>query len=95
MFHAYFTSTPFFFLLSEETRAAINERFALAFKDVDEPPLSRIDTMELSNFSPKHQHQFFSHQSENVPEEYRWSSLPPGQKILLNFAFHEHGLRWL
>lgn len=104
-FHEYFKKTPFF-LLSEEQRATINDRFAkyrpdmveateASFPDSEEQPqaqLEQLQTLNLASFSLILKHQFYSHETEHVPEGFKWSSMPFLQKCQMNEDFKELGI---
>lgn len=105
-FHKYFKKTPFFFLLSEEQQATINDLFAKyrpdmvearegSFPDSEEQPQAQLEQLQkpnLASFSLILKHQFYSHETEHVPEEFKWSCMPFLQKCQMNAYFKELGL---
>lgn len=88
LFHKYFQDTPFFFLLSKTDQQSINQRFS-------ECNCATIQPLDLSLFSLELQHRFYAHETEHVPDEYKWSSLSFLEKYRKNTNFDEEGLKQL
>lgn len=88
LFHKYFKTTPFFFLLSKTDQQSINQRFTTYKYDT-------IQRLDLSSFSLELQHRFYAHETEHVPDECKWSSLSFLEKCRKNTNFDEEGLKQL